>query len=497
VSPPSAAGPPARRLALRIRIGAALGLAALAALGLHAALTRWPLPQLLAWLQPGDAPALAAPAPDGAAGVLLTLAVLLPLAAWAAGRLLRPLERLLRALEGLVLSYHDGDFSLSIAADGADELGELVRVHNALGKALREQRQHLVERELLLDTLVQNTPVAMLLTDAAGRVAYANLAARQLLGRGRRLEGAAFPALLAEAPAALREAVEAGVDSVFSVALEGIDESFHFSRRRLRLQGRPHELQLLRRMTRELSRQEVATWKRVIRVMSHELYNSLAPISSLAHSGAELARRGSVERLPGVFATIGERARHLHEFLDGYASVAKLPAPRPTLVAWPGFVEGLAAHSRLRLDGALPATPGFFDAGQVEQALINLLKNAAEAGGPPEAVTLNVAQVGHEHRVAVCDRGPGMTDTVLGQALLPFYSTKRSGSGLGLALAREIVEAHGGRIALANREGGGLCVSLFLPLEQRGDAPAAPASPGPSSGAPLPPQRSGTDENAG
>jgi len=216
---------------------------------------------------------------------------------------------------------------------------------------LREQRQHLVERELLLDTVVQNTPVAMLLTNDAGRVAYANLAARRLLGRGRSLEGADFAALLGDAPPALRAAIEAGVDSVLSVPIDGVDESFHVSRRHFRLHGRGHDLHLLRRMTRELSRQEVASWKRLIRVISHELNNSLAPISSLAHSGAEIARRGEAGRLPDVFESIGARARHLHGFIDGYARFAKLPAPRHELVDWPAFLATLAAHAAFRLEG--------------------------------------------------------------------------------------------------------------------------------------------------
>ena len=260
--------------------------------------------------------------------------MLLPLAFWLAGRVLAPLSRLLRALEGAVVSYRDGDFSLSIAINRRDELGELVRMHNALGQTLREQRQHLVQRELLLDTVVQNTPVALVLTDASGRVAYANIAARQLLGEGRSLKGLDFAELLADAPEALRKAVESGEDALLSVEMDGSDETFHLSQRAFRLQGRPHRLHLFRRMTRELSRQEVATWKRVIRVISHELNNSLAPISSLAHSGAELARRGELDRLPSVFATIGERARHLHGFLDGYASFAKLPTPQPVAVEW-------------------------------------------------------------------------------------------------------------------------------------------------------------------
>ncbi|WP_202619893.1 hypothetical protein, partial [Escherichia coli] len=135
---------------------------------------------------------------------------------------------------------------------------------------------------------------------------------------------------------ALREALAGDGDRLFAVTLpDGTEETFHHSTRAFRLQGQPHRLRLLRRMTRELSRAEVATWKRVIRVLSHELNNSLAPISSLAHSAAELARRGDVQRLPAVLAAIGERAAHLHGFLSGYASFAKLPAPRRQAVHWP------------------------------------------------------------------------------------------------------------------------------------------------------------------
>ena len=123
----------------------------------------------------------------------------------------------------------------------------------------------------------------------------------------------------------------------------------------------------------------------------------------------------------------------------------------------------LALHCRFRLSGKLPDAPGRFDAAQVEQVLINLIKNAHEAGGTDDEVTLSIREAGSELRIEVADRGPGMSEAVLAQALLPFYSTKRSGTGLGLALAREISEAHGGRIALANRESGGLRVTLILP----------------------------------
>ena len=108
-----------------------------------------------------------------------------------------------------------------------------------------------------------------------------------------------------------------------------------------------------------------------------------------------------------------------------------------------------------------------FDAAQMQQALLNLLKNALESGSKPQHIGLHVSQGQGQLRIEVRDRGPGMSGAVLENALVPFYSTKRSGTGLGLALAREIAEAHGGRITLANREGGGLAVTLILPLQDR------------------------------
>ncbi|WP_374566461.1 PAS domain-containing sensor histidine kinase [Ideonella sp.] len=435
---------------------------------LHAALVQWPLPALLGLLHRRLGWSVSAPLPGSAAALGWTLLLLLPWVLVLSAYATAPLHHLLRALQGAVLSYREGDFSMSIRAQGHGELGELLRLHSELGHALREQRQQLAQRELLLDTVVQNTPLALLLCDvcagASGRVVYANIAARQLLAQGRSLVGTPLDTLLADASPDLRDAVASQQDQLFSITDDsGHEEHFHLSQRALLLQGTPHRLILLRRMTRELAREEVASWKRVIRVISHELNNSLAPISSLAHSGAELARRGQTEKLPQVFDSIGGRAAHLHSFLSSYAQFAKLPQPRIEPVDWAGFLARLEAHSPFRLGGNVPSVPARFDAGQIEQALINLLKNAHEAGGPADAVSLAVSTRDGETRFTVADRGPGMSEAVLAQALLPFYSTKRSGTGLGLALAREIAEAHGGRIALANREGGGLVVTVVLP----------------------------------
>ncbi|HJV68609.1 sensor histidine kinase [Ideonella sp.] len=460
-----------RALALSLQARLTLLLLATASLAglVHVAIVQWPLPALMALLQRRLGWAVQAPAPGSASALALTALLLFPFLAWMAAVTVGPLQRLLRALQGAVLSYREGDFSMSIRAPGhapLGELGELLRLHSELGMALRDQRQQLAQRELLLDTVVQNTPLALLLCDEGGQIVYANIAARQMLAEGRRLVGNTLDTVLADAPPDLRDAVQSGQDQLFSVSdSAGHEEHFHLSQRPLLLQGVRHRLILLRRMTRELAREEVASWKRVIRVISHELNNSLAPISSLAHSGAELARRGQAERLPRVFDSIAERASHLHTFLAGYARFAKLPQPRPEPVDWPAFLDRLGAHSQFSWLGAAPASPPCFDAGQVEQALINLLKNAHESGSAAQDISLALATTTSEMRFTVADRGPGMSDTVLAQALLPFYSTKRSGTGLGLALAREIAEAHGGRIALANREGGGLAVTLVLPVD--------------------------------
>jgi two-component system, NtrC family, nitrogen regulation sensor histidine kinase NtrY len=398
--------------------------------------------------------------------LLIAAAVAIVPAVLAARRGVRPVRRVLRAMQTSVACYGDGDFSVSLVVDRNDELGELLRTNNELGSALRKQRANLVQRELLLDTVTQNSPVALVLVDPHQRVVYANIAARHLLNEGRSLLGGDFTQILDLAPSALREAVASAGDCLFSTRIAGIEETFSLSQRAFALQGQRHHLFLLKTLTRELSRQEVATWKKLIRVVSHELNNSLGPIASMADTGREVLRRGDTSTLANVFAAIGERAAHLHQFVAGYAAIARLPTPRPDSNSWAVLMEDLARQQKFSVAGPLPQQPGWFDRLQLEQALINVLKNAHEAGGDPAGVSIQVQQSSQEQRIAVLDRGPGMTELVLAQALLPFYSTKRDGTGLGLALCREIAEAHGGSLRLSNRDGGGLCVMVVLPMPE-------------------------------
>lgn len=263
----------------------------------------------------------------------------------------------------------------------------------------------------------------------------------------------------------MRALLEDDKDALFTVETLGEQETYHLSRRLFHLNGQRHYLHLIQRLTRELSRQEVEVWKKVIRVISHELNNSLAPISSLVHSSRIIAGDPRhAHQLETVFESITERLDYLKTFLEGYARFARLSRPRKQAVDWQPYLDQLQQLYSFRLEGKLPALPGHFDPSQMQQVLINLLKNALEASDGQPDVCLRVDSTPERGvLILVMDRGRGMEEEVLKQALLPFYSTKQTGTGLGLPLCREIVEAHGGRLQIQNREGGGTMVACFLP----------------------------------
>lgn len=380
------------------------------------------------------------------------------------------LDAVQRGLERLSKS----DLAPMVDESSAEPMADLARRFNALCALLGEKQRSAEQSEQLLYTLIDAAPMAILLLEDAGDIEYANETARALFFEGQPLERVNFLSLLGNAPAPLREAVLGAQDRLFTVQSEGTTETYYLAKRHFDLHTKTHTLLMVKHLTRELRRQEVDVWKKLIRVVSHELNNSLAPISSLAHSARLMVGSEQLDKLDRVFATIEDRAHHLLQFVEGYARFARLPNParQPVKVAdFCRHAQQLAPYATVT--STTPDATAHFDRTQLEQVALNLLKNAREAGGPEEAITLElcVAEDGSATLV-VADRGPGMSAEVLENAMLPFYSTKESGSGLGLALCREIVEAHGGSIRIENLLGGGLSVSCSLPGTQRAEVSA-------------------------
>lgn len=389
--------------------------------------------------------------------------------------LTRNLATSLMALEVGLLNFKDNDFSVSLPIGGDKQLQALAVLFNESAEALRKERQYIYQRELLLDKVIQSSPNVMLLLDDDKRVIYANDAARHLFNQGLRIEGMQLSELIAQVADELGTALENPKDGLFSLSISNNEanrdnepETWHLSRGQFLLNGQFHHLILLKQMTRELNRQEVAVWKKVIRIISHELNNSVAPIASMVNSGRMITKDLQDPKLKLIFDTIEDRTSHLSQFIFNYARFAKLPLPNKTQVDWLKLTEQLQQHYRFTLESELPNSAVEVDLIQMEQVLLNLLKNAHESGSNIEDISLSIVDSnlsdGREGvYIEVSDQGSGMPPEVLRQALLPFYSTKQSGTGLGLPLCREIIEAHDGHISLQNRDDKGLCVRLWLP----------------------------------
>lgn len=404
--------------------------------------------------------------------VLLMLAVCYFCSMW----LTKRLSDSLQALEIGLLNFKDNDFSVSLHPYGEPQLDALVSLYNQASAKLRSERQFIYQRELMLDKVIQNSPNVMLLVDDSQRVIYANGAARHLFNHGVKVEGMLLPELIAILPEALKTALNSEQEGLFSMGSSSGDsidendvETWHISRGRFTQNNQQHHLILLKQLTKELNRQEVAVWKKVIRIISHELNNSVAPIASMVNSGRFLTQHLDNTKLQLIFDTIENRTSHLSQFISHYAQFAKLPLPQKQLIDWSKMTQQLAQQYPFQVLSPLPQMPIKLDAVQLEQVLINLLKNAHESGADADSVALIFEDITHPVAgllIKVNDQGSGMSSEVLSQALLPFYSTKQSGTGIGLPLCREIIEAHGGRISLQSRPEGGLSVKVWLPAQQ-------------------------------
>jgi two-component system, NtrC family, nitrogen regulation sensor histidine kinase NtrY len=318
-------------------------------------------------------------------------------------------------------------------------------------------------REHIVATIANNAPDAVVLFTDTGTIRYSNRVARNLFFDGHAAEGENFIRLAGAAAAPLREALLGETDRFFSVDADG-QESYHLSRRHFSVDSETLTLLVVKHMTREIRRQEVEVLKRVVRVISHEVNNSLGPVISLMHSARLIASKlGQLPKYERVFDTIDERANHLKEFLHGYAALARLPLPQRRETDWGPLISQIGTLYPQLLLPTPPAKHGWIDAGQIEQVLINLIKNAYEASGPSDAVELRIStRDDGVSEIEVLDRGSGLSEEALQNALLPLYTTKPHGSGMGLALTREIIEAHGGSLELANRPGGGALMRVCL-----------------------------------
>lgn len=396
------------------------------------------------------------------AGWALAMLVTIPFVLWSARWLSRYVTQALDGLEDGLRAFRDADFSMRLAAPDRDEVTRVKRLYNEVADLLRAQRTDVYQKELLLDTILQRTPLAVVLVDAGQRVAYSNAAARELLTGGRRLDGQRFSDVREQLAAPMRDALASTGDAIVTVRTAEQDETFHLSQRMFRLNTLEHRLVLIERLTTELRRQEVAVWKKAIRVINHELNNTIAPISSLFHSAKLAQSMERQDRLGEIYETIEERLAFLRSFLESYAQFARLPPPKHEQTSWREILDDVHALYEFRAEGEVEAAV-LADRAQMQQVLINLVKNAHESGSVPSEIIVAVHRNHDGIVVRVSDRGAGMTDEVLRHALVPFYTTKPAGSGLGLALCNEIIEAHGGRLRLQATTGEGTVVTCWLP----------------------------------
>ncbi len=364
-------------------------------------------------------------------------------------RVVYPLQTLSNLLAGL----REGDASVRARdARPDDALGEVMLEANELAETLREQRIGALEATALLRKVMEEIDVAVFTFDGSQRLRLINRAGERLLGRtAERLLGATAGQL------GLAGCLEGPAPRVAAFSLPGSIGRWEIRRTSFRQGGLPHQLLVLTDVSRPLREEERQAWQRLMRVLGHEINNSLAPIKSIAGSLGRLFRHGE---LPADWKAdadrglevIEARADALSRFTASYARLAKLPPPRLEPLDIGALVQRVAGLET-RLAVAVEAGPRVVipaDGDQIEQLLINLVHNAADAaletGG---GVQVRWAAAAGHVEVTVEDEGPGLAQTA--NLFVPFFTTKPGGSGIGLVLSRQIAEGHNGALTLANR----------------------------------------------
>lgn len=375
----------------------------------------------------------------------------------------------LQTLSNMLAALREGDYSIRArGAERDDALGLAYLEANLLGETLRTQRLGAVEATALLRTVMADIDVAVFAFDDSRELRLVNSA-------GERLLGAPAPRLLGRTAdqMGLADLLTGASPRTMDVTFPGGAGRWELRRGSFRQNGRPHSLLVLSDVTKALREEELQAWRRIVRVLSHEINNSLAPIKSIAGSLQALLDRphrpaDADEDVRKGLAVIGGRSEALVRFMSAYARLAHLPAPQRVPVDVETWVRRVAAlETRLPVVVNAGATTTIrADGDQLDQLLINLVRNAADAA----LETSGGVRIGWRRQngtllLSIEDEGLGLPAST--NLFVPFFTTKPQGSGIGLVLSRQIVEAHGGTLTLENRPGGRGCVALVrLPMTE-------------------------------
>lgn len=377
----------------------------------------------------------------------------------------------LRTLANLLEAMREGDYSIrGRVVDPEEPMGEVMLQVNAMAATLQNQRLGALEATALLRKVMEEIDVAAFAFDPAQHLRLVNRAGERLLAQpAERLLARDATSL------GLAEYLVGEPEQTIQRAFPGGSGRWGVRRSLFREGGVPHQLLVVTDLTRPLREQELQAWQRLVRVLGHELNNSLTPIKSIAQSLEELIKS---DPLPEDWAedtsrglnVIATRSESLSRFMSSYAQLAKLPPPRPGAVEVNGLLRRVASlETRMTVffEETAPLTIQG-DADQLEQALINLVRNAVDAaletGG--RVWLRHIRRAGGAVEITVRDEGRGLSNT--SNLFVPFFTTKRGGSGIGLVLSRQIAEAHGGSIVLRNAADGPGCEArLLIPSQER------------------------------
>lgn len=378
-------------------------------------------------------------------------------------RVIRPLQ----TLSNMLAALRERDYSLRARRQGMDDaLGLVIFELNILTEELKQRRLGSLEATALLERVMGEIDVAVFAFDESDALKLVNASGERLLGQeADRLLGHRAEEL------GLEECLKGDAPRVLELEFPAGRGRWEVRRGSFRQEGKPHQLMVLADVSRTLREEERQAWQRLIRVLGHEINNSLTPIRSVAQRLSDLLARpasdGAIrEDLVRGLELIAGRSESLTRFLSAYAKLARLPPPRLAPVDVPAWIQRVARlETRVAVE-IVPGTPVMVtaDGDQLDQLLINLIANATDAslttGGK---VKVRWKARAHLVDVEVLDDGPGLPETK--NLFVPFFTTKPNGSGIGLVLSRQIAEAHGGRLTLSNRRGAkGAVAALSLPI---------------------------------